>query len=86
MRLIDIEAPCKIEIELDGEKCHATVTAPTIDAVQVVFCKDCKWWIPHGKGTPASIPAIGECGYKKFSGCSTMLCEFCFWGERKDDV
>jgi hypothetical protein len=36
MRLIDIEAPCKIEIELDGEKCHATVTAPTIDAVPVV--------------------------------------------------
>lgn len=36
MRLIDIEAPCKIEIELYGEKCHATVTAPTVDAVPVV--------------------------------------------------
>lgn len=42
MRLIDIEAPCKIEIELDGGKCHATVTAPTVDAVPVVRCKDCK--------------------------------------------
>ena len=42
MRLIDIESPCKIEIKLDGEKCHATVTAPTVDAVPVVRCKDCK--------------------------------------------
>ena len=45
MRLIDIEAPCKIEIVLDGEKCHATVTAPTVDAVPVVRCEDCK----HGE-------------------------------------
>ena len=43
MRLIDIEAPCKIEIELYGEKCHATVTANTVDAVPVVRCKDCRY-------------------------------------------
>ena len=48
MRLIDVEAPCKIEIELDGKKCHATVTAPTIDAVPVVRCKDCVWCEAHG--------------------------------------
>lgn len=60
MRLIDIEAPCKIEIELDGEKCHATVTAPTIDAVPVVhgkwewnanngyyYCSNCKTVSPR---------------------------------------
>ena len=35
MRLIDIEAPCKIEIELDGEKCHATIIAHTVDAIPI---------------------------------------------------
>jgi len=60
MRLIDIEAPCKIEIELYGEKCHATVTAPTIDAAPVVhgewewntnngfyYCSNCKTVSPR---------------------------------------
>ena len=45
MRLIDIEAPCKIEIELDGEKCHAIVTAPTVDAVPV---KHGEWTVIDG--------------------------------------
>ena len=57
---------------------------PSADAVPVVLCKDCKWWIPHGKETPASIPAFGECQFKdrKFG---TVCWEFCSWGERKDD-
>lgn len=56
----------------------------TIDAMPVVLCKDCKWWIPHGKETPASIPAFGECQFKdrKFG---TACWEFCFWGERKQE-
>ena len=88
MRLIDADALID-EAMADGAYGYVDAKqiadAPTIDAVPVVMCKDCKWWIPHGKGTPASIPALGECGYKKFSGCLTMLCEFCLWGERKDD-
>ena len=58
---------------------------PTIDAVPVVRCKDCKWWIPLGEETTAPIPALGECQFrdKKFV---TLGCEFCFWGERKDDA
>ena len=57
----------------------------SIDYMPVVLCKDCKWWIPHGKETPASIPALGECQFKdrKFG---TACWEFCFWGERKDDA
>lgn len=80
MRLIDIEAPCKIEIELDGAKCHATVTAPTIDAVQVVRCKDCKRW---------KDPHDGECPYH-ISGDPYIDGDpeedfFCAYGERKND-
>ena len=57
----------------------------TIDAVPVVRCKDCKWWIPLVEETTAPIPALGECQFmdNKFV---TLGCEFCFWGERKDDV
>ena len=75
MRLIDIEAPCKIEIKLDGEKCHATVTAPTIDAVPVVRCKDCKHNLHPGKPNTVcglNIPIFDGNGY-------------CSEGERKDD-
>ena len=51
---------------------------------ELVRCKECKWWIPHGKETPASIPALGECRFMggKFP---TACFEFCYWGERKDD-
>ena len=79
MRLIDIEAPCKIEIELDGEKCHTTVTAPTIDAVPVVRCKDCKHlftdFVMDGK---------------EYKRCEMQMAGFhddwfCADGERKDN-
>lgn len=81
MRLIDIEAPCKIEIELDGEKCHATVTAPTVDAVPVVRCKDCKWWKTNyswnGKEHKVCVIEPYEPVRKPEDYCSR--------GERKDD-
>ena len=54
------------------------------DVFKVVLCKDCRWWNPHGKETPASIPALGECQFKD-RNFGTACWEFCFWGERKDD-
>ena len=78
MRLIDIEAPCKIEIELYGEKCHATVTANTVDAVPVVRCKDCKHW--HGKVNDAVAECDGVIGQ-----LSTTPEFFCAYGEKNDD-
>lgn len=71
MRLIDIEAPYKVEIELDGEKCHATVTAPTVDAVPVVRCGECK----HRKEKTFWCEKIGD-----FISNSYW---FCADGERK---
>ena len=48
---------------------------PTVDAVEVVRCKDCKWYNPRG----------GVAGQK------TIICSyqpgdfFCAYGERKDN-
>lgn len=60
-------------------------TTTSTEWMPVVLCKDCKWWVPHGEETPASIPALGECQFKdrKFG---TACWEFCFWGEREDDA
>ena len=78
MRLIDIESPCKIEIELYGEKCHATVTAPTVDAVPVVRCKDCRW----GRETCGNIECFVDLNAPtEYHGYNW----FCPNGERKDD-
>lgn len=38
---------CKLVVETDIREVKY---APTIDAVQVVRCKDCEHWVPHFKG------------------------------------
>lgn len=78
MRLIDIEAPYKIEIELDGGKCHATVTAPTVDAVPVVRCKDCRHRDPEDHKC--------ECGEMERQGCPFPVDDdyFCKYGARRE--
>ena len=52
---------------------------------EVICCRCCKWWQPHGEATAASILAFGEC---KVDGrnLKTATWEFCFWGEREDDA
>lgn len=63
-------------------------TAPTIDAVEVVRCKDCKqlmlWCKPTDK-------VIGECFIRKMNSEDEQFCmvgadDFCSYGERKIDV
>ena len=50
-------------------------SAPTIDAVPVVRCKDCKWGTPH--------PECDE--YTKcFKLCTTFFSvHYCAWGEKR---
>ena len=54
----------------------AAANAPTVDAVEVVRCKDCKWYSPPG----------GVAGQK------TIICSyqpkdfFCAYGERRTDA
>lgn len=55
--------------------------APTVDAVEVVRCKDCMWFYDCRKD------GWGRCGehddYGRDSGW-WQATDFCAWGERKD--
>lgn len=55
--------------------------APTIDAVPVVRCKDCKW---HDKGENES-ESWNMCMYRPWSYKQVEDTDFCSDGERKDD-
>lgn len=58
--------------------------APTVDAVEVVRCKDCIRWKCYGK----SEPHMGDClNMQKWDGIyKTMFdCDFCSEGERREN-
>jgi len=45
MRLIDADALAKeLMHEALGYQYNRVMSAPTVDAVPVIRCKDCKWW------------------------------------------
>ena len=52
--------------------------APTIDAVPVVRCADCKCWTEWSNGT-------GSCSRFALDWIGTDADDFCSMGERKDD-
>ena len=35
-----------------SDVCNAIIDAPTVDAVPVVRCRDCKYYVPDGDGDP----------------------------------
>jgi hypothetical protein len=92
MRLIDADALFKkvpygdIEHDVKISKCGAIadictwiLTAPTIDAVPVVRCKDCK----HGELDEAERDNYYLCHYH---GCDwNDGYHFCSYGERRSD-
>lgn len=59
MRLIDADAVKAVFEEKSSvavcgvELCKAIISrideAPTVDAVEVIRCKDCKYWLPHSQ-------------------------------------
>ncbi len=58
--------------------------APTVDAVEVVRCKDCEHWIPGDSMMGNSIDdmqRVGGCPYVRFRRLEN---EFCSYGERKE--
>lgn len=78
MRLIDADA-LKNEIfnmcnEFDGVQMLVD-EAPTIDAVPVVRCKDCRQWRTTDKG-------LRWCSYAMIGRC-TKADDFCSYGERR---
>ena len=48
---------------------------PTVDAVEVVRCKDCKWYVPDGDGWGTCVE---DCSKWEEDG-------YCSWGERKGE-
>ena len=94
MRLIDADALKKLisnDIEAhDADVCKSVLrtvlsyinTEPTIYAVPVVRCKDCKWYGDE------NLKICGCCMYWAQDGgvlIPTKFIDFCRYGERKDD-
>ena len=86
MRLIDAdklkEGLCGGRVEHCGDLvmelfCALVDTTPTIDAVPVMRCKDCRWW----KLSPYNTAGIHTC--TKFSGVRGEH-DFCSRGEKMD--
>lgn len=81
-RLIDADELIEIahRIRLDSrERIEQMIeSAPTVDAVEVVRCKDCKWyerkypWNNH----------VYECSYLEAPMDDN---DFCSWGERREE-
>lgn len=62
---------------------HCIETAPTIDAVPVVRCRECKHWGDHDVEVPGETDKIKACGWAIW-----MVGEngFCVFGERRDEA
>lgn len=56
-------------------------SAPTVDVVEVVRCKDCKWWQARTHGS-----TIGRCENPRNGLCNEYsdFADFCSYGERKE--
>ena len=97
MRLIDADALLElVQFRLPIDNYNAEVisgcvnisrrlieNAPTIDAVSVVRCAECKYWLCVEDG-------VGDCTNRRFhlDGCadpSMKMDDFCSCGERRSD-
>ena len=61
--------------------------APTVDAVEVVRCKDCKFWL-NSWLAPGAEHEYGYCHIEEADDVVVGRWDddFCSYGERKDDV
>ena len=60
---------------------------PTVDAVEVVRCKDCTFWTYEGIGS-STMKRFGSCAKWYPFGNEQHSCyydDFCSYGERKDN-
>lgn len=90
MRLIDADAVRKYIIETgfycdtDADKeasAEILDTFPTVDAVEVVRCKDCK----YGREiTDANGLTLLSCNYQNAHGMLVENHGYCKWGKRKE--
>ena len=81
-RLIDAEKLLQGYNDHDFIDTHVVWNAPTVDAVPVIRCKDCRHW----RRNP--INESSECGLcfkHKDVALATDRTDWCSWAERKDD-
>ena len=96
MRLINREALLSFE-KMDADLCatcgeHHTAedvimmikTAPTVDAVPVVRCRECKHWKPSGSKAGNSFSDMEYIGGCEFTNYFRRESDFCSYGERKE--
>ena len=57
--------------------------APTVDAVPVVFCRECKHWKPTGSKAGNSFSDMEYIGGCEFTKYCRRESDFCSYGERK---
>ena len=97
MSLINREALLSFE-KMDADLCatfgeHHTAedvimmikTAPTVDAVPVVRCRECKHWKPSGSKAGNSFSDMEYIGGCEFANYCRRESDFCSYGERRED-
>ena len=75
-RLIDANA-LLVNLTRMNDLGDAILACPTVDAVEVVRCKDCKHW--------AQLESGGFCDNPEGLLCFDKPNDFCCYGERKDN-
>ena len=58
--------------------------APTVDAVEVVRCRECKHWKPSGSKAGNSFSDMEYIGGCEFTNYYRSESDFCSYGERKE--
>lgn len=59
-------------------------SAPTVDAVEVVRCRECKHWKPSGSKAGNSFSYMEYIGGCEFTNYYRTESDFCSYGERKE--
>ena len=75
------------KIECPGEPLvywHDIEAAPTVDAVPVVRCRECKYWKPTGSKAGYSFSYMEYIGGCEFTRYCCRESDFCSYGERKE--
>ena len=75
------------KIECPGEPLvywYDIEAAPTVDAVPVVRCRECKHWKPSGSKAGNSFSDMEYIGGCEFTNYYRSESDFCSYGKRKD--
>ena len=81
-RLIDADALLKYKSDHETISTHLIYNAPTVDAVPVIRCKDCKFWM---KNPYRESSVFGLCFKHKDIAIATDETDWCSWAERRTE-